>query len=216
MSLLTGGARRRVFFSFHYQEDIFRVNQIRNSWRFGHENEREDSGFFDASLWERSRRESPESLKRLIRDGLKNTSVTCVLAGEYTYQRRWVRYEIAQSIVQGNGLFVVGLNGLQGPGVYGAASLGGPNPLDHMAVGRRTDGRLVLYEKKMTGLLGEQWVPYGDYTQSVEFERYGSPPASPEYLQPLARYCRNYRYQQENGALMFGYWADSAARDAGR
>ena len=93
--------KRRVFFSFHHKQDIWRVNQIRNSWRYRHESEREAEGFYDGSIWERSKGEGDESLKALIREGIKNTSVTCVLAGTYTYQRRWVRYEIARSIVTG-------------------------------------------------------------------------------------------------------------------
>src|SRR3954471_17938806 len=107
-----GPVKRRVFFSFHYQQDIHRVNQVRQSWRFRRENEREAYGFFDASLWERSKRQGDESLKSLIHEGMNNTSVTCVLAGTYTWQRRWVRYEIARSIVKGNGLLTVKIHGL--------------------------------------------------------------------------------------------------------
>ena len=42
--------KRRVFFSFHYQNDIWRVNQVRNSWRYQHEQQREAEGFFDGSV----------------------------------------------------------------------------------------------------------------------------------------------------------------------
>ena len=94
--ILNVPAKRRVFFSFHYQNDIWRVNQIRNSWRFQNEATREAEGFFDASLWESSQRRSPDSLKELIRAGMEKTSVTAVLVGSSTFQRRWVRYEIAQ------------------------------------------------------------------------------------------------------------------------
>ncbi|MBC6402288.1 MAG: TIR domain-containing protein [Hyphomonadaceae bacterium] len=99
--------KRRVFFSFHYQDDVRRVNRIRNSWRYNHESTRESEGFFDAGIWETSRRTGPDSLKNLIREGIKNTSVTCVLAGARTYGRRWVRYELARSVIKGNGLLAV-------------------------------------------------------------------------------------------------------------
>ena len=39
---------RRVFFSFHYERDIWRANVVRNSWLT---KDREAAGFFDASLW---------------------------------------------------------------------------------------------------------------------------------------------------------------------
>jgi len=42
--------KRRVFFSFHYQEDINRVNVVRNSWvtKVGEDNG--EFGFYDSSI----------------------------------------------------------------------------------------------------------------------------------------------------------------------
>lgn len=71
--------RRHVFFSFHFQADIHRVNIVRNSWRVRPEDH--VPGFFDRSLWEQKKRTDIGALKRMIRGGLKGTSVTCVLAG---------------------------------------------------------------------------------------------------------------------------------------
>lgn len=91
---------RRVYFSFHY-DDIWKVNQIRNS----HIVEGcTAAGFMDASLWERVKRRGDAAIKRAIDQGLENTSVTCVLIGARTWERRYVRYEIEQSIERGNGL----------------------------------------------------------------------------------------------------------------
>ncbi len=64
---------RRVFFSFHYERDIWRANVVRKSWIT---KDRIDAGFFDASLWEEAKTKGKEALKKLVRDGLKNTSVT--------------------------------------------------------------------------------------------------------------------------------------------
>lgn len=125
-------AKRRVFFSFHYQNDVWKVNQVRQSWRRDKEQSREAEGFYDASIWERSKLTGPDALKRLIRDGMQNTSVTCVLVGEKTYARRWVRYELARSVVKGNGLVGVRIH-LMGDR-NGLASPQGPNPLDYMGV----------------------------------------------------------------------------------
>lgn len=94
---------RRVFFSFHY-EDVTRVNIVRNSDQFT----REYTGttrFHDASLWEKTKQQGGAAIRRLINSGLKNTSVTCVLIGQETWQRPWVRYEIIKSFARGNGLF---------------------------------------------------------------------------------------------------------------
>lgn len=92
---------RRVFFSFHYENDIWRASNVRNC------NVVEGAaaaGFHDASLWEEAKKKGDAALKRLINAGLEGTSVTAVLIGAETATRPWVDYEIAQSIERGNGL----------------------------------------------------------------------------------------------------------------
>lgn len=112
---------RRVFFSFHYQNDIFRVNQIRNS----HIVEgTAAAGFHDASLWEEAKRKGDSAIKALIDEGLKNTSVTVVLIGSETANRKYVTYEIEQSIARGNGLlgiYIHQLKNIQGLTSYQGA-----------------------------------------------------------------------------------------------
>lgn len=101
---------RRVFFSFHYQNDIFRVNQIRNS----HVVEGcAAAGFQDASLWEEAKRKGDAAIKDLIDQGLINSSVTVVLIGEQTAQRRYVTYEIEKSIARGNGLLGIHIHNIK-------------------------------------------------------------------------------------------------------
>ena len=101
---------RRVFFSFHYQEDIFRVNVIRKS---GVVLGNAAAGFQDASLWEKTKKKGPEAIKRLINQGLQGTSVTCVLIGQKTANRKYVTYEIEQSVKKGNGLLGIHINGIR-------------------------------------------------------------------------------------------------------
>ena len=55
---------RRVFFSFHYERDIWRANQVRNSWVT--QPDRESAGFFDASLWEEAKRKGDAAIKKMI------------------------------------------------------------------------------------------------------------------------------------------------------
>ncbi len=92
---------RRVFFSFHYQRDIFRVNQIRSIPNI---TGCAAAGFQDASLWEDAEKKGEAAIKKLIDDGLNNTSVTVVCIGEKTAGRKYINYEIQQSIDRGNGL----------------------------------------------------------------------------------------------------------------
>ena len=92
---------RRVFFSFHYQRDIWRINQIRS---IPNVTGSATAGFQDASLWEEARRKSDAAIMRMIDGALFNTSVTVVFIGNRTANRRFINYEIEQSIQRGNGL----------------------------------------------------------------------------------------------------------------
>ena len=101
---------RRVFFSFHYERDIWRANVVRNSWVT---KDREAAGFWDASLWEEAKKKGDEAIKKMINDGLKNTSVTVVLIGKETSGREWVRYELRESYKKGNGMLGVYIHNIK-------------------------------------------------------------------------------------------------------
>tara|TARA_R110002072_G_scaffold211424_1_gene368950 strand:+ start:4189 stop:4806 length:618 start_codon:yes stop_codon:yes gene_type:complete len=201
--------KRRVFFSFHYQQDVWRTNQVRQSWRYQREAQREAFGFFDGSLWESSQRKGDESLKSLIREGMKNTSVTCVLSGSQTYSRRWVRYEIARSLVKGNGLLTVNIHKMANQ--QGYASAQGPNPLSCMGVYRTDDGRFLI--AALDG--NNRWVSYGDYTQAIELPAGWAKPTSRDVI-PLSRYGQTYDYIDQAGRNNFSDWIALAASQVGR
>ena len=114
---------RRVYFAFHYQNDISRVNVVRNSW-LTHPN-RETSGFFDSSLWEKAKKSGDSAIKRMIQDGLNGTSVTAFLLGSQTAWRPWVRYELEESYNRGNGMLAIRINGIKN--LQGLTSVGSPN-----------------------------------------------------------------------------------------
>lgn len=101
---------RRVFFSFHYDRDIWRVNQIRN---IGEIVGTSAAGFHDCSLWEEAKTKGDQAIKDLIDEGLKNTSVTVVCIGAATAGRKYIDYEISQSIARGNGIVGVRIHNLK-------------------------------------------------------------------------------------------------------
>ena len=73
---------RHDFFSFHYQRDIMRVSQVRNSWVT--KNNGTTAGFWDAANWESVKRGGDAAIKRWIEEQLDGTSVTVVLIGAET------------------------------------------------------------------------------------------------------------------------------------
>jgi|ERR1019366_9839712 hypothetical protein len=101
---------RKVFFSFHYQRDLWRVNIVRNS---GVIDGISAAGFHDASLWEETKRKGEDAVKQLINNGLNGTSVTVVLIGAETSGRKYVTYEIEKSIACGNGLLGIYINNIK-------------------------------------------------------------------------------------------------------
>ena len=46
---------RRTFFSFHYEPDVWRARNVRNSWVVK-ESDEESRGFFDSSVFEASKK----------------------------------------------------------------------------------------------------------------------------------------------------------------
>lgn len=118
---------RRVFFSFHYQNDVWRVNVIRNA----HIVEgTAAAGFQDASLWEEAKRKGDSAIKALIDRGLEGTTVTAVLIGSQTASRTYVKYEIDKSIERGNGLVGVYIHNIRDR--YSNTAIKGTNPFDNL------------------------------------------------------------------------------------
>src|SRR5579872_6887578 len=101
---------RQVFFSFHYQRDITRVNQIRNLPEIV---DHAAAGFKDGSLWEEAKKKSDDAVKKLIDKGLEGTSVTLVCIGAKTAGRKFINYEIQKSIDRGNGVLGVKIHHLK-------------------------------------------------------------------------------------------------------
>ena len=90
---------RRVFLSFDWG-DVWRVNQVRNSWVT--QGNYETAGFADAAEIEAVKRTTDGQIKNWITRQLDGTSVTCVLIGNQTSNSEWVTYEITESIHKGN------------------------------------------------------------------------------------------------------------------
>lgn len=120
----------RVFFSYHYAKDICRVRQVRTTWLA----KRDESGrwFEDGSLWEKAATRDDSALRKMIDHALDHTSVTVVLIGAETAYRKYVTYEIQQSLMRGNGLLGVYIHQL--PDGSGMTAKKGPNPLDKLTI----------------------------------------------------------------------------------
>jgi hypothetical protein len=199
--------RRKVFFSFHY-DDVCRTVQVRNAWRFRPGWSSPSYNFYDESLWEKSRSESEESLKRLIRRGMAGSSVTCILAGTETWLRPYVRYEIAHSLLLKNGLFTVFIHNVRHPQKGIAAP--GYDPLSFMGLELRPDGKGRVCER-----IGDQWYHFDLMKMPVSWPRW-LPRPSVGYLHALSFGTQSYDYVLDDGHKNLPLWAQAAATAAGK
>ncbi|MER9950391.1 TIR domain-containing protein [Mesorhizobium sp. M0047] len=198
---------RRTFFSFHHNEDKWRAWNVRNSWVVRPQDQI-DRGFFDSSVFEAAKNESPTALKNFLRNSLDNTSVTCVLSGRLTWQRRWVRYEIVRSVLKGNGLLTVDVDGVKN--VAGEVGLEGADPLAQVGLYKTSSG--IFFAEWKSG----KWIKYDDYTLAVSAgDLWFKPPTSDTVVEISKHYIR-YNFTKQNGRKNIGGWIEMAAGLAGR
>lgn len=114
----------RTFFSFHYERDVTRASVVRNSSKT---KSGIDPEWIEAGIWEDAKTKGDAAVRRLIESALKNTTVTAVLIGAKTSERKWVREEIKQSEARGNGLFGIYIHNIKD--LNGNKDTKGSNPL---------------------------------------------------------------------------------------
>lgn len=100
---------RRVFFSFHYKY-VWKVNEIRSMPNIIGT---AAAGFQDASLWEEAKKKGEKEIKKMIDKALENTSVTVVCVTYGSTSRKYINYEIDQSLKRGNGLVGIQIHHLK-------------------------------------------------------------------------------------------------------
>ncbi len=201
---LTKAPPRRTFFSFHYQKDVSRAHVVRNSWVT--KDEREDAGFFDGSVFESKKRVGEDTLKAFLTDALNGTSVTCVVIGEETYARPWVRYELVRSFERGKGLFGVRVHGVRD--LQKNLGVAGANPFDCLAY-RVANDRVYWQE-----LNGATWQAYDRVPSmklsDVAYDLKQLHHHTFSYLFPV------YDWVTDNGYENIKKWVQIAATQAGK
>jgi hypothetical protein len=122
---------RKVFFSFHYDRDVKRVVQVRNSWVVRARGEAPP--FYDKAEFEEAKRRAG-GIEKWIEAQMSGTSVTVVLFGAETYDRPWVRHEIKRSHELGKGMLAIDIHRVKDP--QHGADIQGRNPLDYWSANR--------------------------------------------------------------------------------
>ena len=133
-------AKRRIFYSFHYESDSWRASQVRNIGVV------EGTRPATENSWEEIKKGGYRAVKKWIDDQMKYRSCTVVLVGSNTANRYWINYEIIKSWNEGMGVVGIYIHGLKDSGGY--ISRKGSNPFDYISFedGQRLSTSVECYD----------------------------------------------------------------------
>lgn len=112
---------RKVFYSFHFDNDNWRAGQIRNIGSV------EGDKPVNGNKWEEVKSKSDLNIQAWIDENLKDKSCLVVLIGEKTSERKWVNYEINKAWELGKAVCGIYIHKLEDSS--GKQSTKGKNPL---------------------------------------------------------------------------------------
>lgn len=115
---------RKVFFSFHYERDNWRVSQIKNIGIV------EGQKICNSNDWEEVKRGGRQAIERWISQNMYGCSCVIVLIGNQTASREWVKYEIIKAWNEGKALMGIYIHNLKDS--FGKIDYKGNNPFDYI------------------------------------------------------------------------------------
>ncbi|MDP2541168.1 molecular chaperone Tir [Tenacibaculum discolor] len=130
--------KRKVFYSFHYKNDVFRVQQIRNMGVI------EGNSPVTPNQWETIKQTGKKAVEKWISENLKNKSCVVVLIGSETSKREWVLHEIEQAWNSGKPVLGIYIHNLKCP--ISGKSTKGSNPFDLFTM-KDSNDKLSKYVK---------------------------------------------------------------------
>lgn len=130
-------AKVPVFFSFHFDNDVMRVQLVRNIGAL------EDNQPVSPNEWEEVRRKGDPAIERWIDEHMKYRRAVVVLIGSETAQRPWVQYEICKAWNEGRGVVGIHIHNLKCP--RNGTCRKGPNPFEQISM--KNGGTLAQHVK---------------------------------------------------------------------
>lgn len=133
-------AKIPVFYSFHFDNDVMRVQQVRNIGSI------EGNSPTTPNEWERLKRSGDAAVEKWIDENMKYKRCVVVLIGSQTSTRPWVEYEIRKAWNDGKALLGIYIHNLKCPrgGICGK----GNNPFDELQFndGRKLSSVITCYD----------------------------------------------------------------------
>ena len=148
---------RKVFLSFHYKPDNWRVSQIKSIGKI------EGAPLLSSNGWEEVKKGGDTAVEKWISDNMKGRSCLIVLIGEKTANRKWINYEIKKAWREGKGVLGIYIHKLQDKDKNQANK--GKNPFDAFKVGDKSMSTIVKsYDSSYSS---SQYV-YGDIQENID------------------------------------------------
>lgn len=119
---------KRVFFSFHYRPDNWRVSQVRNIGAIEGNIAAKDND------WETVTKSGDAAIEKWINEQLSGRVCTIVLIGANTAGRKWINHEIIKSWNDNKGVLGIYIDNLRDSD--GKQCAKGANPFDNITLGK--------------------------------------------------------------------------------
>lgn len=100
-------AKIPVFYSFHFSNDVMRVQQIRNIGAI------EGNSTVNANEWEQIKKSGKTAVQNWIDENMKYKRCVIVLIGSDTASRPWVKYEIERAWNQGKAIIGIHIHNIK-------------------------------------------------------------------------------------------------------
>jgi len=141
--------KRQVFYSFHYDNDVMRVAQIRNIGAL------EDNKPVSPADWESVKRGGAPAIKKWINDNMNYRSCVVVFIGSQTAQRPWVDYEICKAWDDGKGVLGVYIHNIKCP--RNGTCTKGANPFENISFknGSKMSSVVKCYDPRANDAYGD-------------------------------------------------------------
>lgn len=153
-------AKTKIFYSFHYDLDVFRVQQIRNIGAL------EDNEPVKPNEWEEVKKKGDAAIEQWIDETMKDRDCVVVLIGMETSNRPWVLTEICKGWNKKKGIVGIYIHNLKCPSAARAGKVAtctkGNNPFDKVTIGDKPlSDFVVCHDPNATDA-------YGDIKKNLE------------------------------------------------
>jgi len=137
---------KSVFYSFHYDRDVFRVQQVRNI------NVLEGQSLLKAQEWESVKEQGDDAIKEWIDKQMNYKEAIIVLVGKETAGRKWINYEINRAWDMGKPLLGICIHGISS---MGKTDSPGNNPFTSSELEIPSYIKIPLFDPTVKNYLGK-------------------------------------------------------------